>query len=90
MRYVQRKGKRIPEDIRFVAYDGTNLRDMIFPTLTCIRQPIKALAKKGVEILLNKIQGSMVEEQEIVLPVELIQGMSTMTVKEKERYLMGK
>ena len=43
-----------------------------------------------MEVLLNKIQGSMVEEKEIVLPVELIQGMSTMTVKEKERYLMGK
>lgn len=76
MRYVQEMGKKIPDDIKFVSYDGTIIRDMIYPRVSCIRQPIDKLAEKGVEVLLRKINGEETEN-EIVFPVEYVKGMTT-------------
>ncbi|MGO5314901.1 LacI family DNA-binding transcriptional regulator [Bilifractor sp. LCP21S3_A7] len=87
MRYVMLHGIRIPQDIRFVAYDGSMVRDMAFPTLTAIKQPINELAKRGVEALLAKIRGEILPEDDVILPVEFIRGMTTMTDAELAEFL---
>lgn len=74
-------GRRVPEDIKIVSYDGTFLVDMIYPTLTCIRQPIPEIAKAGVDQLIKMIKGEKPVEKEIKLPVKIEIGMTTTTVR---------
>lgn len=86
MKYVQTQGKKIPDDIRFVSFDGASFLNMVYPTVTCIKQPIRSLADVGVRTLMQKIQSECVSEGEIKLDVELIRGISSMTKEEYQEY----
>lgn len=83
MKVVQEKGKRIPEDIKVIAYDGTWLKNAVYPTLTYVKQPISDIAKVGVDVLMKMIQGESIQEKEIQLPVSLKTGMTTGHRREK-------
>lgn len=70
-------GKRVPEDLKLVAYDGSRVTRFVHPPLTMIVQPIEALAEKAVSLMIDMIQGEQVEKGTIVLPVTLHRGKST-------------
>lgn len=70
-------GKRVPEDIKIVSYDGTYLIDSIYPRLTCIKQPIPEIAKASVDQLIKMIKGEKPAAKEIKLPVTIDMGMTT-------------
>jgi LacI family sucrose operon transcriptional repressor len=89
MREARMLGKRIPEDIHFVAYDGSHALDVAYPTVSVIRQPIKVLAKEGEKTLLNEIDGEKPDWEEKRLRVKLIRGMTTMTEEEYKKYMKG-
>ncbi len=57
-----KKGRRIPEEIQIVSYDGDFAQSEFFPHFTCLNQPIEQMAKKAVEILVNKIDGKSIDE----------------------------
>ena len=62
-------------DIPVVGFDDIPLAMMYDPTITTIRQPIKQIAEKAGEKLIEKINGNGVQSEE--LPVELIIREST-------------
>ncbi len=70
-------GRRVPEDMKIVSYDGTYLMDCCYPTLSVVVQPIQTIAKKSVELILKQINGEKFENMRVVLPVRLDPGMST-------------
>lgn len=70
-------GKKIPEDVRIVSFDGTYITRSVYPQLTCIRQPIDGIAQKSVERLIDMIEGNERQDMEIKLPVTIERGMST-------------
>lgn len=70
-------GKRIPEDLKIVAYDGTRVTHYASPSLTMVVQPIRALAEKAVSLIEDKIQGRSTETGTVILPVTLHRGNST-------------
>lgn len=70
-------GKRIPEDLKVVAYDGTRVTNYASPSLTMVVQPIQALAEKSVSLIEDKIHGRSTETGTVVLPVTLCRGKST-------------
>ncbi|MGD0940219.1 MAG: LacI family DNA-binding transcriptional regulator [Terracidiphilus sp.] len=45
----------VPSDLTIAGFDDTPLATTIWPTLTTVRQPIAAMARKSVEILLEEI-----------------------------------
>lgn len=45
----------VPSDLTIAGFDDTPLASTIWPTLTTVRQPIAAMARKSVEILLEEI-----------------------------------
>jgi len=51
------RGVNIPDDIAIIGYDNIPLCKLVTPTLTTISQPKKLIAKKGVEMLLDAING---------------------------------
>ena len=70
-------GKRIPQDLKIVAYDGTFILDTAYPSLSAIVQPIDELAKAAVDSLHAIIEGERVDRKTKVLDIYFRQGMTT-------------
>ena len=51
-------GKRVPEDISVIGFDGIETGQYIVPRLTTIKQPDEEIAERVVEILLGQIAGN--------------------------------
>ena len=56
------KGYKIPNDVQIMSYDGDFTPKEFSPHFTCLDQPIEQLAKKAVEILMDKINGKKIKE----------------------------
>jgi len=46
----------VPGDLTVVGFDDTPLATTIWPSLTTVRQPVAAMARKGMELLLEQIR----------------------------------
>ena len=66
-------GKKIPEDLKVVAYDGTDLVKIFYPKLNAIVQPIPELAKTAVELLISQINGENIDKKKHILPIHTIE-----------------
>lgn len=75
MRAIQDKGLKVPEDISVIGFDGLDLGNYMVPRLTTIRQHSERLASRGVEILLNSIDGDTTDTHELE-PFYLVPGES--------------
>lgn len=75
IRALRDMGKRVPEDISVVGYDGIVIGQYSLPRLTTIQQDTQQLAERGVDTLLRGIifNGRPVHE---LIPFRLIQGES--------------
>lgn len=65
-------GQRIPEDLKIVGYDGSNVTRLLLPGLTTIQQPIDEMADLAVQLLQARINGQNVKS--VVLPVTIWNG----------------
>ena len=65
-------GKRIPEDLKIVGYDGSNVPRLLLPGLTTIQQPIDEMADLAGQLLQARINGQNVKS--VVLPVTIWNG----------------
>jgi LacI family sucrose operon transcriptional repressor len=74
VREALRKGKRVPEDVKIVAYDGTYIVDIITPKLTCIVQQIGDLAESCVKLVTDMIVGKEYTNKEIIIDVKIKKG----------------
>lgn len=73
-----RRGIRVPEDVKIVAYDGTFVTDLVEPKMTTIVQPISELAKRTVQILLSMQEGNEKPEMHTKIPVLFKKGSTTL------------
>lgn len=73
-------GLRVPDDVSVTGFDDTLAARMCVPQLTTVRQPLRAMGARAVDVLLNRIErpgtsaGST--DKSIVFPVELVQRSS--------------
>lgn len=73
-------GKKLPDELAIVAYDGTFVTKTGITQFTTICQPYAAIAQKAVQSLLEIINGDGMQERvpaEILLPVRLEKGTTT-------------
>ncbi len=71
-------GRRIPEDLAIVAYDGTFVTKTGTVKLTTVCQNYTEIAQKAVDTLLDMIlNGEGEREEEILVPVRMEQGETT-------------
>ncbi len=54
-RAVMESGRRIPEDISIMGYDGITMGEYVFPKLTTVSQPIEEMAKTTIKLLFDLI-----------------------------------
>lgn len=75
---ARKRGKRIPEDIKVVGYDGTETSRSLLPDLTTIKQPIEMIARKAIDVLMKEIEGDFsYKKSHIAIPVTLLEGKTT-------------
>lgn len=66
-------GRRIPEDLKIVGYDGAETTRILVPNLTTIIQPINKMADKAVDMLIERMSNKGSGE-DLVLPVKVWRG----------------
>lgn len=57
LREAKRRGYKVPEELKVVGYDGADITRILKPELTTIQQPIEAMAKLAVRLLIDQIDG---------------------------------
>lgn len=72
-----RRHRKVPRDVKFVAYDGTFITDMVEPKMTAVVQPIEGLAKESVRLLGDLISGKEYRNKQVLLGVSLRKGNTT-------------
>lgn len=69
---LQRAGRRVPDDVSVVGFDDTPVARHAFPALTTVRQPLRAMGARAVEMLLDP--GAA---RGVVVPHEIVEREST-------------
>lgn len=72
-----RRHMKVPGDVKFVAYDGTFITEIVEPKVTAVVQPIEALAKESVRLLSNLINKKKYTNKKVVLAAKLRKGDTT-------------
>lgn len=72
-----RRHRKVPRDVKFVAYDGTFITKVVEPQMTAVVQPIEKLAKESVRILNNMLGGKEYRDKKVLLGVQLRKGNTT-------------
>lgn len=69
-------GRRVPEDISVIGFDGIAMSRFYNPSLATVQQPSREVADASVDLLVCKIKGEKAERNVIFLPTRLIEGAS--------------
>lgn len=77
IKYILEKGKKIPDDYIIVGYDGVDISNYVYPSLSYVRQPFEKLADTIVDVLLRKINGENLTDDVVVNDVRFIKGNTT-------------
>lgn len=73
---AERAGKRIPDDVQVVAYDGMFGNWSNYNSITCVEQPVEQMAETAVELLIKKIEDRDVP-QKVIHKSKFVVGMTT-------------
>ncbi|MDQ0087552.1 LacI family transcriptional regulator [Paenibacillus anaericanus] len=77
MKAAYQLGKRIPEELSIIGFDGIKLSSVTIPELTTIVQPIYELGEKATTMLVSLMNREEVGQTYYRLDVELIERNST-------------
>ena len=83
IRALRDLGKRVPEDVSVVGFDGIPLSQYFVPRLTTVRQDTQRLAERGVEVLLRNVEQPSRPFHELV-PFQLVEGESVARIAPSE------
>lgn len=72
MRALSESGKKIPEDVSIVGFDGIDMGAYCVPSLTTIRQPFEEMANKTAKLLFDVIHKGAGHSR-IVMGAELLE-----------------
>jgi DNA-binding LacI/PurR family transcriptional regulator len=72
MRVLKEAGRRIPDDVAVVGFDDSEIARHTEPALTSVHQPVEAMGREMVRLLLARINGDEPPVAEIVLRTKLV------------------
>jgi DNA-binding LacI/PurR family transcriptional regulator len=70
MEVLSQAGLRVPHDVSLVGFDDTIAARTAVPQLTTIRQPLRLMGAKAVELLLKPETRSQVRNNTVVFPTK--------------------
>src|SRR5258708_14432110 len=65
IRAARRAGLSVPADVSVVGYDDSAFMSCTDPPLTTVRQPIEAIGRAAVELLVGQIEGAAVSTDDV-------------------------
>lgn len=74
---VQDLGKRVPDDVRVIAFDNTRLASMVRPELTVIAQPMYDFGAVSMRLLTKLLQDEPVANYTVTLLHNIVERQST-------------
>lgn len=77
MKAANQLGKRVPEELAIIGFDGIRLSSVTIPELTTIVQPIYELGEKATTMLVRLMNQQEVGQTYYILDVELVERNST-------------
>jgi DNA-binding LacI/PurR family transcriptional regulator len=77
IRAARRSGRAVPDDVSVVGFDDSAFMNFTDPPLTTLRQPIDAMARAAVTLLVNQIDGKSPAPKELLHEPELVVRGST-------------
>ncbi|KAA1423749.1 LacI family transcriptional regulator [Mumia zhuanghuii] len=81
IRAVRRMRLGVPEDVSVVGYDDSAFMSATDPPLTTVRQPIEAMGRAAITLLLRQIAGAPTPPEDIFFEPELVVRQSTGAAK---------
>ncbi len=76
IRALRDRGLRVPEDVSVMGFDGLSIGSYLVPQLSTVEQSVEIMARRGVEILIDGIRGTVTACHEAI-PYTLCQKEST-------------
>jgi DNA-binding LacI/PurR family transcriptional regulator len=83
IRAARRAGLSVPADISVVGYDDSAFMSCTDPPLTTVRQPIEAIGRAAVAMLVSQIEGAEVSAEELFFEPEIVARGSTAAARVK-------
>ena len=77
IRAARRLGLSVPGDVSVVGYDDSALMKFTEPPLTTVRQPIEAMGRMVIDLLVGQMAGQAVPHDELRFEPELVVRGST-------------
>src|SRR5207253_508071 len=77
IRATRRAGLSVPADVSVVGYDDSAFMSCTDPPLTTVRQPIEAIGRAAVGILVGQIEGGPASADELFFEPEIVARGST-------------
>ena len=74
---ARRAGKSVPGDFSVIGFDDSFLMNCTDPPLSTVRQPIEAMGRAAVTLLINQIEGGLTMARELLFEPELVVRSST-------------
>ena len=77
LRAVKDAGRRVPEDVAIIGYDGAPFTQLTEPPLSTVEQPASEMGRTAARLLIEITEGRTPDERVVKLPVRLaIRGSS--------------
>lgn len=74
-------GMIIPNDVSIIGYDDIIISEILDTPLTTIHQPIEAIARETVTLLLNRIDKNELYKKDIIIQPWLVERQSVLSIK---------
>ncbi|HVK96387.1 MAG TPA: substrate-binding domain-containing protein, partial [Flavisolibacter sp.] len=69
---IRKVKKKVPGDIAVICFDDNDLFRLASPGISVVSQPIKAIGREAIKILLDQIENIAIQEKHVVLAPNLI------------------
>ncbi|MGH3735731.1 MAG: LacI family DNA-binding transcriptional regulator [Micromonosporaceae bacterium] len=77
MQVLKEQGRRIPDDVAVVGFDGSPMARHTEPPLTTVHQPAEAMGRNMARLLLARIAGEAVSPPCVILTPDLVVAQSS-------------
>ena len=74
MAVAEKRGIRVPEELKIIGYDGLDIGKFVNPPLTTVKQDIPRMAKCCVDTIMRLLDGDTDIEMKQICDVEFIKG----------------
>lgn len=74
---MQSRGYKVPEDIKITGFDDISIASLFQPTITTVHQYYDLMAKRVSKLMIDLIDGNVIEEEHQFVPVTLMKREST-------------